>query len=153
MRCGRLLVFCGSCVVGVVDGPLAGCVARTGLGIRIRFTIQSADSADFKDRRVEGLSEVYADDQNSSARAAMLADQSVARGCRLATIWDRDKNQSPILALVLSSGARSSIRQRIRSSASQLARNLPHINPAKFQSPPRHRSECLRRSANISHGI
>ena len=105
MRRGRLLVFCGSCVVGVVDGPLAGCVARTGLGIRIRFTIQSADSADFKDRRVEGLSEVYADDQNSSALTAMLADQSVARGCRLATIWDRDKNQSPILALVLSSGA------------------------------------------------
>lgn len=89
----------------MIDGPLAGCVARTGLRIGMRFPIQSADSADSKDRRVEGLSEVYADDQNSSARAAMLADQSVARGCRLATIWDRDKNQSPILALVLSSGA------------------------------------------------
>ena len=76
------------------------------------------------------FSEVYVDAQNSIARAAMLADQSVARGCRLATIWDRIRIQSPILAVVLSSGARSSIRQRIRSSASQSARNLPHINPA-----------------------
>lgn len=51
------------------------------------------------------VSEVYADAQNSIACAAMLVDQSVARGCRLATIWDRIRNQSPILALVLSSGA------------------------------------------------
>lgn len=51
------------------------------------------------------LSEVYVDDQNSSVRAAMLVDQFVARGCRQATIWDRNRNQSPILALVLSFGA------------------------------------------------
>ena len=82
---GRLLVFCGSCAVVVVDGPESGGMARTGLGICTRFPIQSADSADSTNRRVDALSEVYADHQNSSARAAMLVDQSVARGCREAT--------------------------------------------------------------------
>ena len=76
------------------------------------------------------LSEVYADDQNSSARAAMLADQSVARGCRLATIWDRIRIQSPILALVLSSGA--FVNQAMNPVISQpiSPQSAPNINPA-----------------------
>lgn len=82
---GMLLVFCGSCAVVVVDGPESSGMARTGLGISIRFAIWSVDSADSTNRRVDALSEVYADHQNSSARAAMLVDQSVARGCREAT--------------------------------------------------------------------
>lgn len=52
---GRLLVFCDSCAVIVVDGPESGGMVRTGSGISTRFPIQSADSADSTDRRVDGL--------------------------------------------------------------------------------------------------
>ena len=38
---GRLLVFCDSCAVVVVDGPESGGMVRTGLGISIRFAIWS----------------------------------------------------------------------------------------------------------------
>ena len=40
--CG-LLVFRGSWGTLVVGDLVAGCVARTGLGIGVRFAIQSAD--------------------------------------------------------------------------------------------------------------
>lgn len=42
-RTGGVLVFCGFEGIGLVDGPLAGCVARTGLGIGVRFPIRSED--------------------------------------------------------------------------------------------------------------
>ena len=38
---GRLLVFCDSCAVVVVDGPESGGMVRTRLGICTRFPIRS----------------------------------------------------------------------------------------------------------------